>query len=352
MESNDMSDITSYVYFTLVYGYLQDKIDKFGLKLMEEMMSWATALALTLVTLWILAQGFRVMTGRSHESLMELVVRMGRVAIVVSAATTMAITGTDLKRFLTTDLDREVHFLFTQKKNEGTSSAIDRNLAYTAIALSAIDSVKVLETDQEMIDKKSRTAAMATFGTAGPPMVAGAMLLLYQFAMALFTGLGPLFILCLLFEQTKDLFRRWLLYGIGTVFSMALLSAVSGIVLDLMLRLNAAMWGAKLFQNLLQQSGEGLSGTAIQQGGIGLLLSVLIASVPPMAAAFFQGTLGNALTYSVFSGGRPGPQGQPVAMEQAAGGFAGGSLHPGLLGRFMGAPSAAHQDVIKSSRTL
>ncbi len=44
--------------------------------------------------------------------------------------------------------------------------------------------------------------------------------------MALFIGLGPLFIPCLLFDQTKDLFKRWLLYGIGTVFSMAVLAAM------------------------------------------------------------------------------------------------------------------------------
>jgi type IV secretion system protein VirB6 len=51
----------------------------------------------------------------------------------------------------------------------------------------------------------------------------------------------------------------------------------------------------------------------MRQGGVGLLLSILVVSVPPMAAMFFQGTLGSALTYSVFtpSGGRPGPQGQP-----------------------------------------
>jgi type IV secretion system protein VirB6 len=52
----------------------------------------------------------------------------------------------------------------------------------------------------------------------------------------------------------------------------------------------------------------------MQQGGIGLLLTVLIVSVPPMAAMFFQGTLGNFLTYSAFAtqrGNAPGPQGQP-----------------------------------------
>jgi type IV secretion system protein VirB6 len=32
----------------------------------------------------------------------------------------------------------------------------------------------------------------------------GTTRLLYQFAMAMIVGFGPLFILCLIFEQTKD----------------------------------------------------------------------------------------------------------------------------------------------------
>jgi type IV secretion system protein VirB6 len=139
------------------------------------------------------------------------------------------------------------------------------------------------------------------------------MLLLYQFAMALFIGLGPLFILCLIFDQTKDLFRRWLMYGIGTLFSMALLSVVCSIVLRLTIKINEAMWGAKIVNKLLGSSTEGLNSIAMQQGGIGLLLTALIVSVPPMAAMFFQGTLGNFLTYSAFGGAGSsiGPSGQP-----------------------------------------
>ena len=39
---------------------------------------------------------------------------------------------------------------------------------------------------------------------------------------------------------------------------------------------------------------------AMQQGGIGLLLTLLLVSVPPIAANFFQGALGAASTYNVF----------------------------------------------------
>ena len=154
---------------------------------------------------------------------------------------------------------------------------------------------------------------IAALGSASPPMAAGAMLLLYQFTMALFIGLGPFFILCIIFDQTKDLFRRWLLYGIGTIFSMAVLSAVVGIVLGLTLRVAAAIWGARIANGFLHGSSEGLSTQALQQGGIGLLLTVLIISVPPLAANFFQGTMGAFYFNSAFGHGgvaRQGPNGQ------------------------------------------
>jgi type IV secretion system protein VirB6 len=180
------------------------------------------------------------------------------------------------------------------------------------------------------------------------------MLLLYQFAMALFIGLGPLFILCLIFDQTKDLFRRWLMYGIGTIFSMALLSAVASMVLELTLRISGAMWGAKIVNNLLHTSAEGLSSTAIQQGGIGLLLTTLIVSVPPMAAMFFQGTLGSALSYSVFQGmgSRPGPQGQPPGAYAPHNPAPSESTGGGFASRVSGAqPFASGGELVKNQRS-
>lgn len=308
-----MPNITGYIYFRLVYDYLNTQISKFGMDLMGRMMSWASAIALVLVTIWILLQGYRILTGQSREPLMATVLNMGRIVVIVGAATTMAVAGTGLHQFLTVDLDKEVHELFTGDGNNTTAESIDRNLAWTQLALSTINSVQVVPTDAEMLASKERASWIATFGSASPPMAAGVMLLLYQFAMALFIGLGPLFILCLIFDQTKSLFQRWLMYGIGTVFSMALLSVVCSIVLTLTIKISEAMWGAKIVNKLLGSSSEGLNSIAMQQGGIGLLLTALIVSVPPMAAMFFQGTLGNFLTYSAFGGAGSsiGPSGQP-----------------------------------------
>ena len=46
--------------------------------------------------------------------------------------------------------------------------------------------------------------------------------------------------------------------------------------------------------------GGGLNSAAIQQGGVGLLMSVLMVTTPPMAAMFFNGTLGQFVANSSF----------------------------------------------------
>lgn len=334
------TSIGDFVYFKLVYDYLNRQIEQYGLDIMQRMMTWASGIALLLVTLWIMIQGFRMATGQSREPMMGVVSNMARIVLIVAAATSMSMFGGSLHTFLTTDLSTEVNYLFTGNSDQTAAQTIDQNLAYTQLSMAALDAIQVNQGDSDTASQKARAIMFAGFGSASPPMAAGAMLLLYQFTIAIFIGMGPLFILCLIFDQTKELFRRWLLYGIGTIFSMAVLSMVTSICLSLTLKVTEAMWGAKLVNSLLQIDSEGLSSQSMQQGGIGLLMTVLIISVPPLAAMFFQGTVGNFMHFSAFGGGdssRPGPQGQPpgsyapppstggqqVAPSSSAGSFSG-----------------------------
>ncbi|MFL9883158.1 type IV secretion system protein [Paraburkholderia agricolaris] len=295
------ANVSDFLYFRLVDNYLTDQINQFGLTLMGNFEQWVTGLTLTLVTIWILIEGYRIATGQSRANLMEFVVRSARVCLIVAAATSMTIFSTGIYGFLTQNLPTEINTLFTGSSTS-VAETIDSNLAWTQLAMATIDTVQTAPDDQQSIGEKSRAQLLATFGTSSPPMAAGAMLLMYQFALALFIGMGPLFIMCLIFERTKSLFERWLLYGIGTIFSMALLSFVSSLVLNLTLRVAGAYWTATTINALTGQGAEGFTSQAMQQGGIGLLLTVLIVSVPPMAAYFFNGTLGSFMAYSAFGG--------------------------------------------------
>jgi type IV secretion system protein VirB6 len=203
------------------------------------------------------------------------------------------------------------------------------------VALSSVDAIKVLD-DGGLREEKTRAMWFIGLGTGGPAVTAGSMLLLYQVAISLFIGFGPLFILCLLFDQTKQFFQKWLFYGIGTMFSMAVLSAMVSIALDMVIRVSAAFWTSALVNKffLTDAMADGLTSQAMQQGGMGLILTTLILTAPPMAAMFFQGTLGSFMAYSQIGGSpaaQPGPQGQPPGSytpQQTKNVDAGGDVSP------------------------
>uniref|UniRef100_UPI00273A154E type IV secretion system protein n=1 Tax=Stenotrophomonas sp. YIM B06876 TaxID=3060211 RepID=UPI00273A154E len=284
-----IQSIGDFVFFRIILDYLRDRISDFGIDLMGRMMTWVGAMALVLMTLWVLIQGYRIVTGRSRDSMMVLVTNMARAALIVSVATSMAMFGSGLQKLLNDDMKGLITHVVTGK-DENPEDQIDRSLAWMQVALSSIDGIKVLD-DSGLQADKTRALWFIGLGTGGPAVTAGSMLLLYEVAMALFIGLGPLFILCLLFDQTKQLFQRWLFYGIGTMFSMAVLAAIISIALDMVIRVSASFWTTALVNEYLLAgvSSDGMTSQAMQQGGMGLILTTLILTAPPMAAMFFQG---------------------------------------------------------------
>ncbi|WP_050982361.1 type IV secretion system protein [Rhodanobacter fulvus] len=310
------------IYFVLIYNWLHDKIDSFGANLMGAVTSWMTALALILVTIWIMIQGYRLITGQSRESMMGLATNMVRVVVIVAIATTVGAAGHNLHTLVTTELSTDINQLFTGDDTT-LAQTIDKNLAYTQLAMAAIDTVQIPPGDTESASSKARAQAFATFGTASPPMAAAAMLLLYEITLALVIGLAPLFIMCLIFEQTKGLFQKWLLYGIGTLFSMGVLAFISSLVLQLTLNVAKALWAAGIINGITGLGAEGFTNQSMQQGGIGLLMTVLIVSSPPLAAMFFQGTIGQFYFNSAFGhgGARQGANGQLQSPGAYNGGY-------------------------------
>jgi len=139
-------------------------------------------------------------------------------------------------------------------------------------------------------------------GLGGPVIMAMIAMLLNKIAMALFIGLGPFFILCLLFDQTKALFQRWLFYGIATMMSMGVLIVMTTISIDLVLAVGGAFWATDLIPGMPKGGNESMMSLALQQGGLGTILSALIVTAPPMAGAFFNGVLGSFNPYNSFQG--------------------------------------------------
>lgn len=293
--------VSDFFFYRYVLHYLHDEIIEFGVGVMHNTMKWVGAASLALMTLWVFVQGYRIATGRSRESMMHLVTNSLRATVIVAAATSMSFVGYDLHRFFTETVKDEINLIVTGDKG-GPEEQIDRNLGYMQLALTSIDALDVMQ-DQTLNDDKSRALWFTGLGTGGPALIGGALLLLYEVAMALFIGFGPLFILSLLFEQTRLMFGRWLYYGLGTLFSMSVLSAMVSIATKMVAKVAAAFWVTAAFGRFLDLGADGITSQAMQQGGLGVILTVLIVSAPPMAAAFFQGALGSFIPYAQMGGG-------------------------------------------------
>nr|WP_324250820.1 type IV secretion system protein [Xanthomonas codiaei] len=266
-------------------------------------------------------QGYRIVNGQSREAAMGLVVTALRAALIIGLATSMAQGSPRLYWTLTDGISQAITKTVTGS-SKSPYEAIDKNLMLMQVAMSALDQIKT-GGDEESKDEKDRARWFTGIGMAGPGVVAGSMLLLNKLAMALVVGFGPLFILCLLFQATKSLFSKWLLYGLGTVFSLSVLTFTVGLATKVVGAVGAAFvakWAMNGF------TGEGISSMALQQGGLGLVLTTLIITAPPMAAAFFQGTLGQFTAYSALGqldragqspgAGRPYEPGAPARDNQ------------------------------------
>src|SRR5690606_19588843 len=96
------------VFFHEINSFLDDEIGEFAGNLLGRVVAVAGSAALTLLTLWILVQGYRIATGLSREPLMALVGDALKAVLIIGVATGAA-AGTDpIYRVLTDGLGEVV----------------------------------------------------------------------------------------------------------------------------------------------------------------------------------------------------------------------------------------------------
>ena len=315
--SFDPSGFISWAFFAFIFDVVNSSIESFQDALIGRTTRFISGIVFTLMVFWVLIQGFMVVTGRSRENLMGLVVGSLRAFLIVIAATSMSFFGNNLTSLMTNDLPQAIHQVISGDDGD-VEDAIDDNLTTMGLIFAMIDALPTDDNENNSASQRNVTA-MTGIGIAGPSVIGGAMLLLYKIALVLFVGFGPIFILMLLFEQTQDLFKRWLLYGIGTMFAMAVLAVMVSIATEVVAISAAAMVAAYTLSTMLDLPvalGGGLNSAAVQQGGVGLIMSVLMVMAPPMAAMFFNGTLGQFAANSSFGNTGRNSSGQVSDFKQ------------------------------------
>ena len=303
-----------------ISNYVDARIAFFTESTLANVFTIVGAFALILLTLWILWYGYQMVMGNSQNSAKDFVFKAVRAWIIIAFATGLAATSGFSVRTITTDLTNAVSETMSgdNRDNQGAAARclnvaerqsfmgckIDQNLIRTQAAMAFVNQIDTAN-DPVLEDKKARASLFAAVGVGGPAIVAGAMLLTLKVAMALFICLGPIFIMCLLFKVTTPLFQKWLYYGISTMFATAMLAVVSDIAMDLVENISGALFVTNIVASVLGDTASNTAGVmqaATQQLGLGLILSTLLITTPPMAASFFNGVMGQFSSYNQLGG--------------------------------------------------
>ena len=305
-------------FFTVVHKHLDKVIvQEFGAA-MGRVFALVGAISITLFTLWFIYQGWRIMTGKSRAPLMDLLMdslrtmailglltgsgialtaqgsynpvldEAGRDGISINGQNAAQQAGNSMVGSWIASIRSEVTWLVTGSDKD-VYQQIDENLKKMQAILTAINTINTAGDPSLESDKKT-AMFLSGFGQASPAMVAGGLVLLNEISLWIGCMLGPIFTLMLLFDATKAFFWRWVNIMVSLLFSLAILAVMSKICVDMAGKYAQAVMLSKLFS--LIGGGPSLMSTAVQQGGLGLLLTTLLITVPPSVANFFQATIG------------------------------------------------------------
>ena len=292
-----------------LYGSIRNYIAARIELLLEYTLSRNLSLALTMIgalfTLWIMVQGYLILTGRSQENLKAFIFNLGKTYIIILVALGVSSTSEFSLRTLTEVTTDGIASLMTGNSDvsectlKSTSSLmgckIDKSLTVAQASMAFINQIDTAD-NPNIAAQVERAKLFAGAGAAGPGIVTGTMLIIYRVAMALFVGFAPFFILCLMFKKTTPYFSKWLNYGLATMFSSALLAAMASISTDLVKIIAESQYKyskiASVTSIITGESVSGIFNSAMNQLGLGLMLSTVLIVVPPMAGNWFNGVMG------------------------------------------------------------
>ena len=318
--------MTDLLLYSGIRDYIYARISFFTEQVLYHNLTLALTIIGGLLTLWVMIHGYLIATGRSQEGLKGFVYSLGKTYFIVAIALGVAAGGKFGVRTLTDTLSDGISQIMTGDSDVGSKCLtqesqaivgckIDQNLIATQAMMSLLNEIDTAD-DDYLEEKLTEARWFAGIGTAGPAIVAGTLLIMFRIAMALFVGFAPIFILCLLFKKTAPLFQKWLYYGLSTIFSGVMLGVMADISMDLVGNITVPAASVDFISTVFTGEGtKGIMQMVTQQLGLGLMLSTLLITVPPMAGMWFNGVMASYSGYNAMQGWGSGQPATPPGMN-------------------------------------
>ena len=234
--------------------------------------------------------------------------RGAKMVVIVTVAGWIMNNPTGLRDWISEHIKNPIASVIVGGEYASPEAMVDSSLLLMHLIMGAFGSLQAATSNNN--DGALANFIMASGVAQGTPaVVAGALLLLNEIALSLAILTAPAFILCLLYDPTKQYFQGWLKFFLGSLLTMAVLSVMVTIGLKVMLVYAAKVLGEYGVEAMMAQSANstesrpGIAQITIMQGGLGLMMSTLMITAPLLVGNLIGSSLGGFSGYNMFTGG-------------------------------------------------
>ena len=292
-------------FFILIKTYVEILIMKFGDRGLSALSTVLIPSLMSMVTVWLMFEGYRILNGQSCEPLNMFLWRGAKMVVIITVASWIMNNPTGLRDWISEHIKNPIASVIVGGEYASPEAMVDSSLLLMHLIMGAFGSLQAA-TSNDNGSAFSNFIMASGVAQGAPAVVAGALLLLNEIALSLAILTAPAFILCLLYDPTKQYFQGWLKFFLGSLLTMAVLSVMVTIGLKVMLvyatkvlgeyGVGAAMAGSA------SQDRPGIAQITIMQGGLGLMMSTLMITAPLLVGNLIGSSLGFN-TYNPLQGG-------------------------------------------------
>ena len=302
-------------FFILIKTYVEILIMKFGDRGLSALSTVLIPSLMSMVTVWLMFEGYRILNGQSREPLNMFLWRGAKMVVIITVASWIMNNPTGLRDWISEHIKNPIASVIVGGEYASPEAMVDSSLLLMHLIMGAFGSLQAA-TSNDNGSAFSNFIMASGVAQGAPAVVAGALLLLNEIALSLAILTAPAFILCLLYDPTKQYFQGWLKFFLGSLLTMAVLSVMVTIGLKVMLVYATKVLGeygvGAAVAGSASQDRPGIAQITIMQGGLGLMMSTLMITAPLLVGNLIGSSLGfNA--YSPFGNGdAKGKDGTPL----------------------------------------
>ena len=292
-------------FFILIKTYVEILIMKFGDRGLSALSTVLIPSLMSMVTVWLMFEGYRILNGQSREPLNMFLWRGAKMVVIITVASWIMNNPTGLRDWISEHIKNPIASVIVGGEYASPEAMVDSSLLLMHLIMGAFGSLQAATSNDN--GSAFSNFIMASGVAQGAPAVVAGALLLNEIALSLAILTAPAFILCLLYDPTKQYFQGWLKFFLGSLLTMAVLSVMVTIGLKVMLVYATKVLGeygvGVAVAGSASQDRPGIAQITIMQGGLGLMMSTLMITAPLLVGNLIGSSLGGFSGYNMFSGG-------------------------------------------------